>query len=101
VSFVLGRQIAIGPYPKALAAGDFNRDGNLDALPTFTRGMQLLLGYGDGSFQPANQLDATLRTHGAWTAVADFNNDGKPDIAVLGSTARHLDIYLNTSGAAS
>jgi hypothetical protein len=85
----------------ALALADFDRDGERDVLLTSIHGMRLLPGNGDGSFRSATQIDETRRAHGAWTAVADFSGDGKPDIAVLGGRARHLDVYLNTTGAAN
>jgi hypothetical protein len=82
----------------AFELADFNGDGDLDLLLTFARGLDLLLGNGDGSLQPADRFDTTRRSHGALLAVADFTNDGKPDFAVQSSTARHLDMYLNSSG---
>jgi len=85
----------------ALKLADFNGDGNLDLLLTFVPGIHLLLGNGDGSFQPANVLDTTRRPHGVWVvAVADFNNDGRPDFVVEDRAARHLSMFLNTSGSA-
>jgi hypothetical protein len=83
----------------AMKLADFDRDGDLDVLLTFASGLQLLPGNGDGTFGPSLQIDATRRSQGTCTAVADFNNDGKPDIAALDQSALHLDIYINTSAA--
>jgi len=61
------------------AVGDFNKDGKLD-LVALGNGMSVLLGNGDGTFQPpvnyAQGLDPTA------VVVADFNGDGNLDIAV-------------------
>lgn len=84
----------------AFQLADFNGDGERDLLLAFMRGVRLLLGNPDGTFQAAGQVDAIRRTHGAWVAAADFTNDGQPDFVVEGANARHLDFYLNASGVA-
>jgi hypothetical protein len=83
--------------PSAFKLADFNGDGNLDLLLASAEGLYLLLGYGDGSFQTANQFDATQRAGGALVAVGDFDNDGKPDLAVAGAAGHTLSIFLNRS----
>jgi hypothetical protein len=67
--------------PVSLAAGDFNRDGNLDvAISIKFGGIAVLLGNGNGSFQP--EVDYTL---GESDVVAvDFNGDGKLDLVTAG-----------------
>ncbi len=54
--------------------GDFNRDGKVDLIVA----QSLLLGNGDGTFQPAMNL-GTLLT--GVSAIGDFNQDGKLDVA--------------------
>lgn len=72
-------------FPATIAAADFNGDGILDIIgvaPNFNA-VELTLGVGDGTFgsfqdRHAGQFTNTKQPWGI--AVADFNNDGKPDV---------------------
>jgi FG-GAP-like repeat/Putative Ig domain len=69
-----------GEPMSAIAAADFNADGNLDlALINSLSGSSVVaLGYGKGAFNSA----ADLYAPGSGVAVGDFNRDGKLDLAV-------------------
>ena len=91
---------SLGTYtaPEAIAIGDFNGDGRLDlaVADTGTGTVSILLGNGDGTFQPAvsysteapitRQIPASITSPDA-IVVGDFNGDGKLGLAVadLGS----------------
>jgi len=102
--------------PSAVAAADFNGDGNMDiavtlnsqslvfGTPAFGE-FQILLGNGNGTFQPpitisvpvVNQTIATLAALLDQVATADFNGDGRPDLAIL-SSGNGILVYINNGG---
>jgi hypothetical protein len=86
VPYAAGEQLS-----GSLVAVDMNGDGKLDlVLPSLTQGglnnavIGVLLGNGDGTFQPIITTILTA-TGGARASlvVADFNKDSKPDVAFL------------------
>ena len=85
--------------PSAFKLADFNADGNVDLLAASAEALDMLLGDGDGSFQAADRFDATPRVGGALVAVGDFDNDGRPDLAVAAASGHQLSIFLNHTGA--
>ncbi len=67
----------------ALVAADFDGDGKLDVAGPCpaSNTIIVLLGNGDGTFQPPVEYPTV---DGPFTAlVTDFNQDGRPDLAVL------------------
>lgn len=57
---------------------DFNRDGKIDVVGCDGENLITLLGNGDGTLT----LSQTFPVACSWMVSADFNHDGKPDIAV-------------------
>lgn len=68
-----------------VVTGDINNDGTLDLIATniFSNTISILIGNGDGTFQPFRQF-STGNTP-VCVAVADLNGDSKPDLAVANS----------------
>jgi len=76
---------ATGTNPYTVTTGDFNGDGVVDlAVVNFNAAgpgsVSILLGNGDGTFQP--HVDYPTTTASIGVATADFNGDGKLDLAV-------------------
>ena len=78
----------------SVALADIDRDGNADLVIAHSKGdMSYLLGNGDGTFQSETHFPGGASP--AWTAIADFNGDGKPDLAVADREVGSVAILLN------
>jgi hypothetical protein len=98
-SFAPAVTFPVGVLPRTVTVADFNNDGRPDLAvlnmgpsspSTSQSSLSVLLGNGNGSFQPAVTTDILNSGVAGGTArsvaVGDFNGDGK------------LDVALNTSG---
>jgi hypothetical protein len=76
---------AVGAHPLVAAVADLTGDGKLDVVTTNygDRTVSVLLGNGDGSFQPQQGFAAGPSPDGL--AVADLTGNGTPDLVVANS----------------
>src|SRR5437588_7837407 len=85
-SQAIGSPFAAGQNCADIATGDFNGDGNLDVAIAnhAVKLVTVLLGNGKGqfSFAPGAPFSVESNPHPHGIAVADFNGDKKPDIAI-------------------
>jgi FG-GAP-like repeat len=81
---------ATGDIPQSPTSSDFNGDGKIDLAVsnTFENTVGIYLGNGDGTFQ--NPL-TTPALNALYSAAADFNRDGHPDL-ILGGDG--LKVFL-------
>ena len=91
-------------YLNSLAIGDFNGDkipdiGTFEAVGTTApQNVVALIGKGDGTFTPVSGSDPAVPNFGA---IADFNRDGRDDIAVANETTGVTVMLSQLSGAAT
>ena len=76
-----------------IATGDFNGDGQTDVVVTDfgTQTLNVFLGKGNGTFQPA--ITYAAANVGA-VAEADFDGDGKPDIVLGNFGTSNISVLL-------
>ena len=101
--------MAIAAGARAIAAADFSNDGKLDLVithgPGTNAGIGALVGNGDGTFGGETFIPTGPLPVGI--AVADFNQDNRPDLAVAISGAMTptgqggAEVLLNQSPAAA
>jgi hypothetical protein len=115
-SFKAAGNYPVGDHPVSIAAGDFNGDGKIDLAVSNSgsKTFSLLLGNGDGTFQPQMEMDERLappelvesmgleRSYrsGMQTSsvvFADFNGDGQLDQAVTLSGRNIVSVLLNVT----
>jgi hypothetical protein len=89
-------EFAVGPNPQALIPGDFNNDSKLDlATANYDDGtVSVLLGDGLGGFGVARQSAVGTGQTSMSLAVADLNNDGNLDLAVVNRSSAVLSVLL-------
>jgi hypothetical protein len=84
--------------PKTIVKGDFNGDGTLDLafgvsnpLVDYQDFLSVLLGRGDGTFEPALEFP---RNEADTLIPGDFNGDGITDLATLSQYGGNISVLL-------
>ncbi|HEU5181669.1 MAG TPA: VCBS repeat-containing protein [Candidatus Polarisedimenticolia bacterium] len=74
----------VGLGPASVATADFNGDGKSDLVTanSVSNDLSILLGRGDGEFEPERRIAIDLFGHPTYAAAADLNADGKTDLVV-------------------
>src|SRR5205085_2770350 len=86
-----------GTSPFAAVVGDYNGDGisDLAVSNTGSNNVTLLLGNGDGTFQPGASYAAG--TSPAYLAVTDLNGDQKQDLLMANSGSNNVSVLLGNA----
>jgi hypothetical protein len=95
-TFRIPISIPVGNQPDAIVAADFNRDRKVDvAAANYGDGtVTLLLGDGSGTFTPASSSPYGVGGGPYQMVAADFNVDGKLDLAITNLTDGTVSILM-------
>jgi hypothetical protein len=110
-TFANGATYATGVTPLYVASADLNNDGILDLAVadsgtvatgnnSVINSVSVFLGNGDGTFGTAAspRVDYAAGTNPTSIAIADFNTDGIPDMAVTATGDNSLAVLIGVGG---
>jgi FG-GAP-like repeat len=97
--FSSATNFAVGVSPKSIGVGYIDGDGNLDLVTSNYVGsnqgsLSVLFGNGSGGFSVATNIPS-VGDLPISVQVADFNGDGKPDLATANYFSNNVSIVIN------
>src|SRR5579871_3950171 len=98
--FLSPASFGVDSGPFAVAVADVNGDGKPDLISANhnSNTVSVLLGNGNGTFQPA--LNFTTDARPLAIAVADVNRDGKPDLITANFIGNTVSVLLGNGDGA-
>jgi hypothetical protein len=97
-TFAASESVSSGSSGSPIDVADFNGDGKPDIVLAAGAGTSesvvVLTGNGDGTFNSPFSGQSPTSTSATWIQVADFNQDGAPDV-VLADSSGHATVFLN------
>src|ERR1700722_19397176 len=94
ISFRSSRAFPAGSGPISVAVGRFVTGSNKDVVVADqnTNAISILIGNGDGSFQPP--VSDSLGNSPVFVTIADLNGDGKLDVIVANGPSNNISVLL-------
>lgn len=91
---------AVGADPRSVAVADVDADGHADlVVANYSTSVSVLRGNGNGAFQAAvNSAVGPAGASATDVAVADLDNDGKLDLAVVNFIANTVSVLPGIGG---
>jgi uncharacterized protein (TIGR03437 family) len=98
-----GSPFTVGSSPQSVSAVDINGDGKPDIVTANSgdRTVTVLLGDGSGGFTPAPGSSFAAGAAPICVTSADFNGDGRPDIATANGGSSSVSIFLGQQAPTS
>jgi hypothetical protein len=100
-AFLTRQDFTAGPFLSSISVDDVNLDGKPDLLvpngsPDFVSVYLNTTDLSNNGPSFGTKTDLTVNSYPAFVCTADFNGDGKPDIANTNWVSNNLSVLLNT-----